>query len=498
MVLTYKEIINNKDLRIAYWEKSFFFWFQYHYGFKCRGFHKEWMNSMQSRNNTFIEAFRASRKTTIARWFVVYCAAYKIEPSIIWQSFEDALSWESVREIAKMMCKKSVIEDHGLLFPFETKKEDLAKRSLTNFETTNWVKIASKSLWQTLRWSNTYDIDEEISARPTLLILDDIDVIKSVSNIAIIEQNEKKILWETISSLDPLRRKIIFLGNVINEDWIVPRFRNRYKGSKNRDIFSQPLIVGSTNVWPEVFTEKVIETLMEDWKTSFNQNYLLIASTLGSWVFMRQYFDYFLLSDFERSDGILKKEDLRCWIFIDPAFSTSVTSDDAVVIWMWEHRITKWYYILDWYADVSAPSRTLDAIVVMYNNMVANGYKPEFISVENVTINKEQSRFIDDLRKKLLEYQINVPLRLYETRVKKEDRIKFNLEWVMSQKWIKFNRNIPSAWFIAKMERQFLEFPNWDHDDIPDTVSQAIEVFKKRPDKPSTEIISVKYDNILY
>lgn len=498
MVLTYKEIIEDKDLRIAYWERSFFFWFQYHYGFKCKWFHKRWMESIESDLNTMIVAYRASRKTTIVRWYVVYCAAYKKEPSIIRQSFEDSLSWESVREIAKMMCKKSVVEDHWMLFPFETKKDDLAKRSLTNFETTNWVKISSKSLGQTIRWSNTYDIEEEISARPTLLILDDIDVVKSVSNVEIINQNEKKILWETIAALDPLRRKIIFLGNVINEDWIVPRFYNTYKNSPNWNCFWQSLFEGGKNVWPEVFTDKVIETLKEDGKTSFNQNYLLVASTLGSWVFIRQYFDYFLLSDFERSDWILKKEDLRCWIFIDPAFSTSVTSDDAVVIWMWEHKITKWYYLIDWYADVSAPSRTLDAVVVMYNNMVANWFKPEFISVENVTINKEQSKFIDDLRKKLLEYQINVPIRLYETKVKKEDRIRFNLEGVMSQKWIKFNRNIPNTGFIAKMERQFLEFPNWDHDDVIDTVSQWIEVFRKRPEKSSSDIITVKYDNLLY
>ncbi len=109
------------------------------------------MKSMESDLNTFIKAFRASRKTTIARGYVVYCAAYKKEPSIIWQSYEDTLSAESVREIAKMMCKKSVVEDHGMLFPMETKASDLAKKSLSNFETTNGVKIASKSLGQTLR-----------------------------------------------------------------------------------------------------------------------------------------------------------------------------------------------------------------------------------------------------------------------------------------------------------------------------------------------------------
>jgi hypothetical protein len=80
-----------------------------------------------------------------------------------------------------------------------------------------------------------------ISARPTLLILDDIDINRSVANVEIINSNEKKILGETIAALDPLRRKIIFLGNTIQEDGIVPRFRQRYQETDSRDIFFQPL-----------------------------------------------------------------------------------------------------------------------------------------------------------------------------------------------------------------------------------------------------------------
>jgi len=143
-------------------------------------------------NNTFIEAFRASRKTTIARWYVCRCIAYKKEPSIIRQSYEDSLSWESVREIAKMLFKQTVVDDYWYLFPIERKTEDLSKRSLSNFESTSWSKVTARSLWQTIRWSNTFDLSIGISARPTLLVLDDIDVVKSVNSVDIINNNEKK------------------------------------------------------------------------------------------------------------------------------------------------------------------------------------------------------------------------------------------------------------------------------------------------------------------
>lgn len=59
---------------------------------------------------------------------------------------------------------------------------------------------------------------------------------------------------------------------------------------------------------------------------------MLIPSTIGAGIFTKDYFDYFLLSHFEDVDSPLKKQDLKCAIFVDPAFSTSDTSDDACVV----------------------------------------------------------------------------------------------------------------------------------------------------------------------
>lgn len=463
-------------VRVKAMEDNFPLFFAYHFWREFKEFHVDWMLSLQDpTRNTMITGFRASRKTTLVRWYVVRLICYKKEPNIIRQSYEDTLSWESVREIAKMLCSKTIVDDYWYLFPFESKKEDITKRSFSNFETTNWVKVASKSLWQTLRGSNTYDMKSEMSARPTVLILDDIDIVKSVTNVDIINQNEAKILWETIPALDPLRRKIVFLWNVIAEDGIVPRFYDRYENEENWDVFWQPLMEeDGTNHRPEVFTEEVVKTLKSDGKTSFNQNYMLIPSSIGSWVFRRDYFDYFRMSDFELSDGILKKQDCTIWIAIDPAFSTDRKSDDAVVILWAKHNISKWYYILDWYAATSAPSTTLSNLVTIYNKAVANGWKVSYISVEDVEINREQSEFIKNLRAKMVECEINVPLRTYSPRVKKEVRIKDTLEPKMSQKAIKFRWDMEDKSFVQKLEKQLLEFPNGDFDDTIDCLEQMV------------------------
>jgi len=70
---------------------------------------------------------------------------------MVWQSYEHTMSAQNVRDIAKMLFKKSIVRDYGELFPLNTKKEDLAKSSQSNFETRNGVKVQSRSLKQNLR-----------------------------------------------------------------------------------------------------------------------------------------------------------------------------------------------------------------------------------------------------------------------------------------------------------------------------------------------------------
>lgn len=126
------------------------------------------------------------------------------------QSYEDSLSGAWVREVAKMLMFDNIVSDFGLLFPFDLARENMTKSSMSSFESTNGVKVEAKSLGKTVRGSNTTTKDGD-STRPTLVIMDDIDVEKSVRSCDTIDANEKKILGETFGALDPVRRRIIFL-----------------------------------------------------------------------------------------------------------------------------------------------------------------------------------------------------------------------------------------------------------------------------------------------
>lgn len=221
-------IMTDVNFRVPYFEHDFEAFFDFHFGWEDKAdFEHEWNEAFDSRDNLIIESFRGSRKTTKARGYVVWCILYKKEPYIIVQSQEARLSGEWVRQVAKMLMQDSIVEDYGVLFPFATKREDLAKSSLSNFESTNGVKIEAKSTGETLRGANTFQ--KKLGAtRPTLLVLDDVDTTDSVKNIRIIDETEQKIKGETMGSLDQFRRRVILIGNTISDDGILPRFKKEF------------------------------------------------------------------------------------------------------------------------------------------------------------------------------------------------------------------------------------------------------------------------------
>lgn len=223
----------------------------------------------------------------------------------------------------------------------------------------------------------------------------------------------------------------------------------------------------------------------KDWSALYMQDPISSSSNIFKLSDLR----YYLQSDFERADWILKKEDLKCIISVDPAFSSSNKSDDAVVLWIWKHKLTWNYYQLDWYADTSAPSQTFLAILSMYDRLTIDWYKIEAIWIEKVNINKEQTKFITDFKIFLKEKWRYITVTEYEPKGKKEDRIKFNLEPKVSLNAIYLRKDMVDKSFVRRLEDQFYQFPNSKKDDILDDLNQWVDIldWTKTINKPQTK-----------
>jgi len=261
------------------------------------------------------------------------------------------------------------------------------------------------------------------------------------------------------------------------------------------DVLTIPAIDEQWNaiVWPGKWDEWYIEeekknVSAKDWAALYQQDPIASSSN----IFRLENLRYYLQSDFERADGILKKEDLKNIIYVDPAFSSSSKSDEATVMAVWKHKITGNYYQLDWYADTSAPSITFRAILAMYDRVQIDWYKIDAIYIEDVSLNKDQSKFIEDFKAYLKENDRYIIVNPHKPKGKKEDRIKFTLEPKTAVNAIHFRKDMADPLFIKGIERQMVEFPNGKHDDRIDCLNWAVTVldtkwemqgFKQEPPK---------------
>jgi len=107
----------------------------------------------------------------------------------------------------------------------------------------------------------------------------------------------------------------------------VPRFRKKYRDSKRRDVFHQPLIEDGVNIRPSVFTDDVVATIKDDGDISFNQNYLLIPYKGGQSIISR--------SQIQMTDKVPDSTDemkVQYVIGVDPAFSLKTNSDSVGIV----------------------------------------------------------------------------------------------------------------------------------------------------------------------
>lgn len=438
-----QKVLNDKDTRKEYFRHDFEMWESWYFRREQAPFHLDWNASLEWHNDILLVGFRWSGKTTKVQNYVAWCLLYAKEPYIIVQSYEDTLSSAWVREVAKILMNPAIVEDYGCIYPLNRKIEDLAKGGQSSFETTNGCKIESRGIGGTIRGANAWNKNGR-KTRPTLLILDDIDVTKSVANERIIEQNYDKIVSETMGALDQTRRRVILLGNVINEDGVVPRFKRTFSGMW--DIFWQPLIDESGDcVWPERFTNEVIDKLRSEGERAFGQNYLLIPFTWGDTIIKRTSIKY----------ATTMPQGARMVIGIDPAFSEKTWTDEMGVAMTWHVGVNKYVQTMEGLSGTEKDEERFCAYVEWL-------YKKWNVAMVVVEENNGGLILARMLKKRNLSVMTKKAVKDKVTRLREYEGC--------------FDRG--EVFFLPGTEKgveQLLSFPHWAHDDRVDALVYSFE-----------------------
>ena len=199
-------------------------------------------------------------------------------------------------------------------------------------------------------------------------------------------------------------------------------------------------------------------------------------------IFKREDLRYFVMSDFENNAAYreqYKKDDMLMGMFVDPAFSSSASSDDAAVIIAWQHKITKEVFVFDVYSDTSAPSKTYNAMFNMADISAMNWLPLDFISIEQVNLSKQQTKFKKDFMEEMATRGKYYRLIDYNPVGKKEERIK-RMEYRFTLHQVKWRKDDTNNQNRKKMEKQLLSFPESKKVDIIDCHAQVLDTFTDR------------------
>lgn len=463
------------DFRYRFFEKRFFkfcrYYFREYYSFETPPCLVQVYKALASWKNIFIKGFRGSAKTTIAQMYVSYCIAYKKRRNIMRYSQTIDNAEENLTYIANSFIWDTdwgarFVNDFGNIYypEYSTKWGSKKIKRIDKFVTENECYVRAMSLWTSPRWKNYTASDGKF--RPDLLVFDDVDTITSCNSRKKIDKAFEfllnEVLWWTTWAT-----QMIFLWNVIYEDWIVPRFEEHIKDDPSRTIINLPIYDESNNIVWNRFVEtdeeanKLNEWIRDSnrkytsleterrrlWSISFWQNYLLIPYIQGQHIIKRHMIQYDVncmnYTDFKKVQ-----------IWVDPASSEKEQSDLFAMTVAW-FKNDRWYVLesvgLKW-AEKDLKN-AMEVMRALYDKRNATRVIVETVAFQLI------------MKKHIARYWMAV--KPYKTIKDKVTRL------MERQMEFEDHQIVFAPKGNEEAINQLLEFPNGEHDDFVDSIMLA-------------------------
>lgn len=472
-----KEKLSNAFFRRKYFEDNFYgfckYYFREYFTFHTPKSFLEIYASLQEWKNLYFEGFRWCSKTTIAQMYVVWCIVYKKRRNIMWYSQTVENAEENLMYIANALIWDSeqwerIVNDFWNLYYPERVNKKWQKRikKLDKFITENSCYVRAFSLWSSPRGKNY--TAEDGKHRPDLFIFDDVDTINSCSSKSKIDRHFTFLLNEVLGWATT-NTQILFLGNTIYEDGLVPRFREHIQNNEHWNIFRIPIYdkewkivwnrfvetdaeADELNKWIEDLSKKYVSLEAEKKQlgsVSFAQNYLLIPYVAAQHLITKDLIQYID----ERDEELMYKSSSyfnKIQIGVDPAISTKEKSDRfAITVVGFRYDKT---YVLEVVALEGRDKMVSNACSVvrsLYLKRHANKVVVESVAYQAVLKDLFSSLW---LAVKEIKPHKDKLTRLMEKQA------------LFEQGKIFFSRQ------CSKLIDELLAFPNWEHDDCVDSL----------------------------
>jgi len=336
-----KRIVEDQKFRKQYFSEAFFSFCKYYFNIiltdEVSSYHKEWCENMRKWKKSMIIGHRWSWKRNYTMMLIIWSIVYKKRHHLIIFAFTETKARERLWDVvSQLKTNKRLIEDFWKLFPTWKKleDEDIVQKWLWEFITTNKIKV--KSLWITgsLRWANYSN--QEWSFRPDFLVLDDVDVTTSVRNKDVIDWNfdilKKEIFWALTANA-----QVIFLWNIIWNDWLVPRQEAQVKFNPKWYYSRIPVIENWKITWNRyVLTDQEEKEYKEKWITKISLESIKREEE-EDWYLS----NYMLIPNIRSWNPVFDSNQILTYKEVEEASSKEIQEID------WKKIFSEWKYIID-------------------------------------------------------------------------------------------------------------------------------------------------------
>ncbi len=342
--ISIKQIIRNQKLR-KYLAINSLYWFFHIYlhdyvKFKTADFQKEIISIAEDQNvkNAFIVAFRGSAKSTLTTlalplWSIIGKHKKKFIVIISQTQPQAKLILSNIRR--ELETNELFIKDFGYL------KIDL-NSSEWNASTIvlgpSGTRISVYSTGESIRGIRN------LSARPDLIIGDDLEDLASVKNRDIRNRNFDWLTGEVIP-LGDKNTKLIIIGNLLHEDSLMMKLKNAINNNLLEGKFYEyPLILPDGSIaWPGKYpTQKEIE---EERKKignniAWHREYLLHILPTKDRIIHREWIKYY-----DQLPDNIQANLVNYVISVDPAISEKETADKTAILVGAIYKSKKFHYL---------------------------------------------------------------------------------------------------------------------------------------------------------
>lgn len=229
-------------------------YFRHMFKFKIPEFHKIWYSLMSFRDPEtrdrfkylILCGFRESAKTSMAKIKIVHDICYRRKRLIGYVCYEKEASGEALFDVVTWLTtNKRIIGDFGNLFDGESMDKRPEKKTMTNFVTTNGVRVTAYSIRQTAR-GKVFDME-----RPDCYVLDDFENLITKASAAL-TRKAINFIKEMMTGLAP-DAEVIFVCNKVSDTGSVQWLMDMAQNNPEFRIQEVPVIIDGKSAWPEMF-----------------------------------------------------------------------------------------------------------------------------------------------------------------------------------------------------------------------------------------------------